>query len=114
MNKIQKAKKRKVRIRAKLVGTSKRPRLSVYRSNKAVYAQLIDDEQGKTLLGLSQKHVENQEGSQTVVAKALGQLLAQKAKEIKITAVIFDKGSYMYHGIVKAVADGAREGGLQV
>jgi len=105
--------RREARIRAKIQGTADRPRLSVYRSNVAIYAQLIDDANHKTLMGITEKEVETKEKmTKSEKAKAVGSALAKKAKEKKITAVVFDKGSYAYHGRVKALADGAREGGL--
>lgn len=106
---------RQRRIRSKVQGTNERPRLSVFRSNIAFSAQIINDEAGKTLIGFSQKQLGKQEAkkTKTEVAKAFGIFLAQKAQEKKIKKVVFDKGSYTYHGRVKAFADGAREGGLQ-
>src|SRR5258706_5516732 len=100
------------RTRAKIKGITDRPRLTVFRSNKNIYAQLIDDTTGKTLLGISEKNVENLSGTKTEKAKALGAFLAKEAMKKKITKAVFDKGSYRYHGRVKALADGAREGGL--
>lgn len=104
---------RKIRISSKVRGTEKKPRLSIYRSNESIYAQLIDDEHGKTLIGVSEKHIEQKKGTKIEKAKALGITLAAKAIERNIMQVIFDKGSYEYHGRVKAIADGAREGGLK-
>ncbi len=113
-NKIARAKRRKIRTRAKVAGTAEKPRLSVFRSNTSVYVQIIDDVSGKTLLGLSDKHITASEKMpKTEKAKALGMLAAKKAGEQKITSVVFDRGSYAFHGRVKAVAEGAREGGLQ-
>lgn len=91
------------------------PRLSVFRSNKYMYAQLIDDGAGKTLLGVSEKQLENKKVKtvKTERAKQLGSLLAQKATVLKVKKVVFDRGSYTYKGRVKSIADGAREGGLQ-
>lgn len=100
--------RRQVRIRAKVSGTALRPRFSVFRSNNALYVQLIDDETGKTVLSgktaAGQKPVE--------AAFALGKEIADKAKAQKIETVVFDRGGNKYHGRVKAVAEGAREGGL--
>lgn len=90
-----------------------RPRLSVFRSNRFVYAQLINDEDGKTIVGISESHLPTSVGSPTDRARALGAILGKKALELKVKHVVFDRGSYAYHGIVKAVAEGAREGGLQ-
>jgi large subunit ribosomal protein L18 len=113
-NKRAKAQRRKIRTRSKVAGTESKPRMSVYRSNAAMYVQLIDDENKKTVLGLSDKHIESKAKMPKIEkAKALGLLAAQKAKDKKITKVVFDRGSYAFHGRVKAVADGAREGGLQ-
>lgn len=106
--------RRKIRTRSKVQGTKDRPRLSVFRSNNSLYVQLIDDQAGITLLGVSQKQLETSKESQpkTALAKTLGNFLAKKALEKKIKTVVFDKGSYSYHGRIKALADGAREGGL--
>lgn len=110
--KIIKRQRRAVRTRAKIFGTAARPRLSVFRSNKHIYAQLIDDEGGKTLLCASDLEIK-QKDKKTDIAGAVGKQLAQKAKTVKIKAVVFDRGGYKYHGRVKALADGAREGGLE-
>lgn len=113
-NKRERAARRKIRTRGKITGTAEKPRLSVHRSNASIYVQLIDDAAGKTLVGLSEKHVEkNDKMPKTQRAKALGILAAKKAQEKNITTVVFDRGSYAFHGRVKAVAEGAREGGLQ-
>lgn len=112
MNKnILRKKQRQSRIRAKVRSISELPRLSVFRSNTHIYAQIIDDAAHKTLLGLSEK--KETKGTKTERAKILGQELAKIAKDKKITKVVFDKGSYAYHGRVKALAEGAREGGLE-
>ncbi len=108
--------KRKLRIRKKICGTSERPRLSVFRSNKHIVAQIIDDEKGHTLVSLSSfsKELKGKEieGGKVGVAKEVGKLIAQKAKEKGIEKVVFDRGGYLFHGRVKALADGAREAGL--
>lgn len=103
------------RIRKKVSGHSARPRLSVYRSLKHLYAQLIDDSDGKTLFGLSSKSKEFAEKSAAHVkgAKEFGLLFAKLAREKKIETVTFDRGGYPYHGRVKAFAEGSREGGLK-
>ena len=109
--KIQDRLKRKKRIRAKVQGTAERPRLSVHRSLKALRAQVIDDVSGKTLVSASTKEAKAKltvEG-----ASKVGSLLAKKAKEAGITTVVFDRNAYKYHGRVKALAEGAREGGLK-
>lgn len=113
MNKVDKEVKRRSRVRAKIKGTQERPRLSVFKSNRFIYAQLIDDKIGKVILGVSEKHIEKVSAKKTEKAKALGILLAEKAMEKKIKKVVFDRGSYIYHGRVKALAEGAREGGLE-
>lgn len=112
-NKIARADKRKTRIRGKISGTAKTPRLSVHRSNAHVYAQLIDDAKAVTLVGVSEKELGKEKMTKTETARALGALLAKKAGEIKIKKVVFDKGAFQYHGRVKALAEGAREGGLE-
>lgn len=105
--------KRARRIRHKILGTSIRPRLSVYRSNRSVSAQLIDDVNGKTLFTVTEKQLDTKEKqTKTVLSRSLGVQLAKIAQEKKIKEVIFDKGRYAYHGRVKAIAEGAREGGL--
>ena len=101
-------------IRAKISGTSDRPRLSVFRSNKAIYAQLIDDVAGHTIAAASSMELASEvEGFTVETAKKVGQRLAEKASAKNISAVIFDRNGYLYHGKVKALADGAREGGLK-
>ncbi len=113
MNKIDKKIKRQVRTRSKLKGTQDRPRLSVFKSNRFVYAQLINDEKGQTLVGVSEKHIENKKAKKSERAKAIGILLAKKAHDKKIKKVVFDRGSYSYHGRISSIAEGAREGGLE-
>ncbi|HEX7042929.1 MAG TPA: 50S ribosomal protein L18 [Patescibacteria group bacterium] len=112
-NKIVRASKRQKRIRAKITGSEKMPRLSVHRTNVYIYAQLIDDSKAATLIGVSEKELGKTSGTKIERAKALGTLLAKKAAEKKIKKVVFDKGEFRYHGRVKALADGAREGGLE-
>ena len=118
----QKAKKvrqlrRRRHVRSKIVGTPARPRLSVYRSSKHIYAQLIDDLQGVTLAAASSKakglRDKTPYGGNTKAAAAVGQQLAEAAKEKGIAKAAFDRGHYRYHGRIKALADAAREGGLQ-
>ncbi len=113
--KIKRAKrqKRAKRTRAKIFGTAKRPRLSIFRSNKHLYAQLIDDEKGKTLASAHDYEIKKTDKGKAKSASLVGQLIAKKAADIKIDEVIFDKGGYKYHGIVKALAEGAREAGLK-
>lgn len=112
-NVINKKQRRAKRIRGKMQGTQERPRLSVYRSNEGMYAQIIDDTMGKTLFGVSLKALEKGTGTKSDKAKALGLAVAEAAKKHKVSKVVFDKGSFRYHGRVKAFADGAREGGLE-
>lgn len=104
------------RVRAKIIGTSNRPRLCVYRANNHIYAQLIDDDNNKTILAISDRELVSGK-TKTVkpmeVAKLVGKLTAEKALKAKIDTVVFDRGGYKYHGRVKALAEGAREGGLK-
>lgn len=104
----------KKRIRKVVSGTAERPRMSVFRSNKEIYAQLIDDTSGKTLIATSSrdKEVASKKGTKIEKSVMVGKLAAEKAKESGITTVAFDRNGYLYHGRVKAVAEGAREGGL--
>ena len=103
------------RIRGKISGTSERPRLSVFRSNKQIYCQIIDDSNGTTLVsaGSMDKEIASKEVNKIEQAKLVGQLLAEKAKEAEVEIVTFDRGGYVYHGRIKALAEGAREGGLK-
>ena len=111
--KSQKRERRHNRIRAKVLGNAERPRLSVFRSNKFIYAQIIDDETGKTLVSASDKTVKRAKNAGKVAgAKVVGSEIAKLAKEKNISKVVFDRGGYLYTGRVKAVSDGAREGGL--
>lgn len=100
------------RVRKKVTGTSQRPRLAVYRSNKHIYAQLIDDLAGRTLAA-SSTTVTNGDGAPKDKAKGVGLDLATKAKDAGITRATFDRGGFRYHGRIQAVAEGAREGGLE-
>ncbi|MCE5250594.1 50S ribosomal protein L18 [bacterium] len=108
--------KRAHRIRRKIQGTPERPRLAIFRSLTNIYVQLIDDTKGVSLLGVSTKSPEMKgqtvTGGKTGYAKAVGKLVAEKAKEKGIINIVFDRSGYLYHGRIKAVADGAREGGL--
>jgi large subunit ribosomal protein L18 len=102
------------RIRGKVAGTAERPRLAVFRSNKGIFAQLVDDENGKTIAGASWLGLPKSfKGTKTEQAEEVGKAIAAAAKKAGIEAVVFDRGGYLYHGRVKALADGAREGGLQ-
>jgi large subunit ribosomal protein L18 len=109
------------RIRRKLYGTPERPRLSVYRSLNHIYAQLIDDRDGKTVAAANSREgsgkpaagTKKKTGGNVAVAKDVGKILAQRAKEKGVSKVVFDRGGYLYHGRVKALADAAREAGLK-
>ena len=109
-NKIERRIKIKFRIRKKVVGTAERPRLSVFRSNKQIYAQVINDMAGVTLAAASSLGFEKM--NKTEQAKKVGLLLAEKAKAAGVESVVFDRNGYLYHGRVQSLADGAREGGL--
>lgn len=114
LNKTQKeaVKRRHMRVRAKIYGTSEIPRLSVFRSNKGMFIQLIDDERGVTLASAYSKEIKAK-GKKTEIAKELGKLVAKKAMEKNISKTVFDRSSYKYSGRVKEIANGAREGGLK-
>jgi large subunit ribosomal protein L18 len=102
------------RIRRKVSGTAERPRLAVYRSLKSIYAQVIDDASGRTITSASSRESEaGAKGANAAAAKAVGALIAKKAKDNGITRVVFDRGGYLYHGNIKALADAAREAGLE-
>ncbi len=107
--------RRHMRVRRKIHGTAERPRLVVFRSLKHIYAQLVDDEHGRTLVGASDlsKDLERDKPGKVGAARAVGQLLAKRAGSHGVRSVVFDRAGYRYHGRVKAVADGAREGGLE-
>ena len=113
LTKLEARRRRHRRIRGKVVGTTERPRLAVYRSNKGISAQLVDDDAGKTLAAASWQHLKKFKGSKTEQAAEVGKLLAQNAKKANVETVVFDRGGYLYHGRVKALADAAREGGLK-
>jgi large subunit ribosomal protein L18 len=101
------------RVRSKVEGTAERPRLVVFRSNRGIFAQLVDDSSGKTLASASWTALGATKGSKTEQANAVGMALADAAKKAGIERCVFDRGGYLYHGRVKALAEGAREGGLQ-
>ena len=101
------------RVRGKLFGSAERPRLVVFRSNRGIEAQLVDDLEGKTLAAASWLNLKSFKGSKTEQAAEVGKLLAQNAKQAGVETVVFDRGGYLYHGRVKALADAAREGGLK-
>ena len=109
--------RRHVRVRSKIVGTAERPRLAVYRSNRHIYAQLVDDDAARTLVSASDREIEggaSRENGKTAPAKAVGELLAERARSAGIERVVFDRGGRLYHGRVAALAEGAREKGLQI
>ena len=114
--KVIRRQKLRWRIRTKIHGTAQKPRLSVFRSNKDIYAQLIDDNTGTTLAAASSREKDIVAVAGNKVAKSLnvGKAIAQKAKALGIETCVFDRGGYLYHGRVKSVADGAREGGLKL
>ncbi|WP_342400391.1 50S ribosomal protein L18 [Weizmannia sp. FSL W8-0676] len=114
-DKNQVRKKRHARVRAKLSGTAERPRLNIYRSNKNIYAQLIDDVKGVTLASAStlDKELSLESTGNVKAAQKVGELIAKRAVEKGIKEVVFDRGGYLYHGRIKALADAARENGLQ-
>ena len=105
--------RRHKRVRKHVLGTAERPRLVVFRSNRGIAAQLVDDGAGRTLAAASSLNVRAAKGTKSDQAAAVGKLLAQNAKKAGVTSVVFDRGGYLYHGRVKALADAAREGGLQ-
>jgi len=104
--------RRRRRVRARIVGTAERPRLSVFRSNRGIFAQLIDDRAGNTLAAVNWIEPELRKLSASEQAKRAGELLAERAKAAGVATCVFDRGGYQYHGRVKALAEGAREGGL--
>jgi large subunit ribosomal protein L18 len=109
----QRRDKRHKRVRKHVYGTAERPRLAVFRSNRGVAAQLVDDTTGRTLAAASWLNVGKAKGTKSEQAAAVGKLLAENAKKAGIERVVFDRGGYLYHGRVKALAEAAREGGLQ-
>jgi large subunit ribosomal protein L18 len=113
--KLQRRQKIRYRIRKKVAGVAQKPRLSVFRSNNDIYVQLIDDDNGQTLASASSKDkdIAAQKSNKVEKSKLVGAAIARKAQELGITTCIFDRGGNLYHGRVKSVADGAREGGLQ-
>ncbi len=115
MGKLIQRQKIRYRIRKKVAGTAVKPRLAVYRSNADIYAQLIDDDNGVTLVAASSrdKSIAAQKVTKTEKSKLVGASVALKAKELGLETCVFDRGGNLYHGRVKSVADGAREGGLQ-
>lgn len=112
LSKTEKRQKIKRRVRRNIFGTAERPRLSVYRSNKEIYAQLIDDNSGVTLASASSREAKAN-GTKTEQSASVGKLIAEKAKAKGVEVVVFDRNGFVYHGRIKALADGAREGGLK-
>ena len=115
-NKINRRNRIKKRIRKVIIGTNKRPRLSVFRSNKEIYSQIIDDSNGETIISASSREkliTDIKNSNKVLVAENVGKLLAEKALKKGIKDVIFDRGGYLYHGRVKSLAQGARSGGLK-
>jgi large subunit ribosomal protein L18 len=113
LTKRQSRERRHRRVRGKIAGTASRPRLAVFRSNRGIFAQLIDDEAGRTLASASWLGLKSFNGNKTDQAAEVGKSLAAAAKQAGIETCVFDRGGYLYHGRVKALAEGAREGGLQ-
>lgn len=109
-SKIQRRNKIKTRIRGRISGTAERPRMTVFRSNKQIYVQLVDDLAGKTLCAASSRGIA--EGDKSAIAAKVGEEIARKAQEAGITTVVFDRNGYLFHGRVKSLADAARKGGL--
>jgi large subunit ribosomal protein L18 len=108
----QKRERRHRRVRGKISGTDERPRLAVFRSNRGIFAQLVDDATGRTLAGASWIGLKGFKGDKSAQAKEVGKQVAAAAKKRGIEAVVFDRGGYLYHGRVKALADAVREGGI--
>jgi large subunit ribosomal protein L18 len=103
----------KKRIRKKISGTQDRPRLSVFRSNTAIYGQIIDDAKGLTLVSASSRELSEKAAVNVSLAKEVGKKLAERAKEKGLTSIVFDRNGFLYHGKIKSLAEGAREGGLE-
>jgi len=118
MNSLKKKRINKInrhhKIRKIVNGTAEKPRMSVYKSNKNIYVQLIDDQTSKTIIGLSTKSMKLKQGANIEAAKKIGIEIAKKAKEKKINNVVFDRGGNLYHGVIKQVAESAREAGLKI
>lgn len=112
-SKIARRNKIKTRIRGKISGTAERPRMTVFRSNKQIYVQLVNDLEGRTLVAKSSKNIENIQGDKTAQAAQVGKLVAEAALAAGINTVVFDRNGYLYHGRVKSLADAAREAGLK-
>ena len=113
LTKVDRRKRLRLGIRSKIKGTADRPRLSVFKSNRAIYAQIINDELGHTIAACSTSELGVKSNAKIDDSKEVGKKLAEKASSAGITSVVFDRGGYRYHGMVKALAEGAREGGLK-
>ncbi len=111
ISKLERRNKIKARIRGRISGTPERPRLCVFRSNKQIYAQVIDDLAGNTLVSASSKGID--EGTKSEIAAKVGEIVAKKALEAGISTVVFDRNGFLFHGRIKSLADGARKGGLK-
>ena len=115
LSKVVSRTRRHARVRKQISGTAERPRLAVFRSNRHIYAQLIDDLTGRTLVAASTLDEQvAKKGTKAEIAKSVGELVGKRAKDTGISAVVFDRGGYQYHGRVRAVAEGAREAGLSL
>ena len=118
MNSLKKKRINKInrhhKTRKTVKGTAERPRMSVYKSNQNIYVQLIDDQASKTIIGLSTKSMKLKQGANIEAAKIIGTEVAKRAKEKKINNVVFDRGGNLYHGVIKQVAESAREAGLKI
>ncbi|WP_395093640.1 50S ribosomal protein L18 [Vaginella massiliensis] len=113
LSKVEKRQRIKRRVRRNIFGTAEKPRLTVYRSNKEIYAQIIDDLTGATIVSASSREKGTATGTKTEVSTAVGKALAEKAIAKGVETVVFDRNGFVYHGRIKALADGAREGGLK-
>jgi len=114
ISKIEKRKRRAKKIRKKILSRSQLPRLSVFRSLKYIYAQIIDDTKGQTIVSATEKELKGARGTKSERARMVGKMLAEKAIKKGIKRVVFDRGGYLFHGRVKALVQGAQEGGLSV
>lgn len=112
MSKLERKTRIKLGIRKKVQGTPGRPRLTVFRSNRGIYAQLIDDTKGHTIVHASSMELEKKGKLNVEISKAVGKKVAERAKDAGVESIVFDRSGYLYHGNVKALAEGAREGGL--
>ncbi|MBI2684477.1 MAG: 50S ribosomal protein L18 [Actinobacteria bacterium] len=110
---LEARRRRHRRVRGKVHGTASRPRLCVFRSNQRIYAQIVDDDRGHTLAAAGSHETELRALTRADASEAVGKLLAERAKRVGVGQVVFDRGGYLYHGHVKALADGARVGGLE-